>query len=128
MNYTITKEFKFEASHQLVGHDGKCARPHGHSWRFIVELSSDQLIEGGAKAAMVHDYEDIKKEVDPVVSVYLDHWHLNDTLKTNRPTSEFIARWIYEKLKPVLPLLCAVTVFETCTASCRYAPRQEIEQ
>ncbi len=71
---------------------------------------------------MIVDYYDIGRVVQPIIAGYLDHWHLNDTLQTDRPTSEFIARWAYERLKPLLPALVAVTISETCTTSCRYAP------
>lgn len=118
--YILTKEFSFEASHQLVGHDGKCARLHGHSWKLWVEVAGDELVTVGPKAGMLVDYGMLKSVVEPIIEACLDHWHLNDTLQTNRPTSEFIARWAFDHIKPALPQICAVTVSETCTTACRY--------
>ena len=36
------------------------------------------------------------------------------------PTSEVLAKWIWDQVKPVVPLLSAVMVKETCTAGCIY--------
>ena len=128
--FTLTKEFKFEAAHKLVGHDGKCARLHGHSWKAKVVLQGHSLAGHGPKEGMLADYGDVKKVVDPLVDKFLDHRYLNETLKTDRPTSEFVARWLYEKLEGefgradtgvlVLANLVAVEVEETCTSSCKY--------
>ena len=39
MRYAIiTKIFRFESAHHLPGHHGKCARPHGHSYRLEVTI------------------------------------------------------------------------------------------
>ena len=36
------------------------------------------------------------------------------------PTSENIARWIWQKLKPDLPQLSKIEIRETCTSGCIY--------
>lgn len=120
--YLLSKEFRFEASHRLENHDGKCFRLHGHSWKGCLFLrGNDALIKSsGCKKGMLIDYGDISAAFKPIVDEYLDHWHLNDTLRTDSPTSEFIAKWIYDKLKPVLPMLVAVRIEETCTSAAEY--------
>ncbi len=118
--FKLEKSFRFEASHQLHHHDGKCKRLHGHSWNMSVEIQADSLQADGPQKNMVMDFYDISKAVKPLLENYLDHYHLNDTLKTDSPTTEFIARWVYDKLKPELPGIAAVTVHETCTSLCRY--------
>ena len=50
----------------------------------------------------------------------LDHRYLNDVPGLENPTSEVIAAWIWNRLKPGLPLLIEVAVAETCTARCVY--------
>ena len=50
----------------------------------------------------------------------LDHHLLNEVDGLENPTSEVLAGWIWNRLKPVLPLLSSVTVHETCTSTCRY--------
>ena len=48
-----------------------------------------------------------------------DLW-LNKVEGLENPTSENIARWIWNELKPCLPLLNAIEVAETCNARCVY--------
>ncbi len=113
----IYKEFHFEAAHRLpnvpAGH--KCARLHGHS--FHVRLS----VEGDAPepAGWVMDFADLKTAFKPIYD-QLDHYYLNDIPGLENPTSENIARWIWDRLKPVLPQLSAVEIRETCTSGCIY--------
>ena len=129
--FTLTKDFRFEAAHQLIGHDGKCARLHGHSWvlRVAFEGKDGELLPVGPKAEMLVDYGDIGIAVRELVNNHLDHFHLNETLGTSRPTSEFVARWVWLMLmnKVLSPRLQAmlkwVEVEETCTTSCRYSGR-----
>lgn len=37
----VGKEFRFEAAHRLPRHDGKCRRPHGHSYVLWVEVEGE---------------------------------------------------------------------------------------
>lgn len=122
--FTLEKEFRFEASHQLHNHDGKCARLHGHSWvgRLVLEFPGNNLITAGPKQGMALDYYDIGQAIRPVVEEHLDHWHLNNTVNAVSPTSEIVARFVYEKIKPLLPNLVAVVIEETCTSRCVYRP------
>lgn len=118
--FILKKRFKFEASHQLPNHDGKCARLHGHSWVMVIWVEGDRLITEGCKQGMVIDFGDISKVVKPLVNDYLDHYHLNDSTGLINPTSESIAVWVYKRLKPSLDYLYAVEIQETCTSSCIY--------
>lgn len=120
MHFELRKKFTFEASHQLMLHDGKCARLHGHSFNMYLVLRGYNLVEVGPKTGMLIDYGDVSKIVKPYVEEYLDHHHLNDTLKSSNPTSELIAKLIYERFKPEIPLLHSVLIDETCTSSCAY--------
>ncbi len=43
----------------------------------------------------------------------LDHHCLNEIEGLENPTAETIAIWIWDRVKPSLPLLAAVAVFET---------------
>jgi 6-pyruvoyltetrahydropterin/6-carboxytetrahydropterin synthase len=122
MKMTLKKEFLFEAAHKLPNHDGKCQRLHGHSWKMRVVVVGDHLHNCGPKQGMLTDYAEISAIVKPVVEMYLDHHYLNETLKLENPTSECICIWLYEYLKPQLPLLASVEIDETCTSSCLYVP------
>lgn len=121
--FTLTKEFRFEASHVLKNHSGKCGRLHGHSWKGRVIVQGEHLFGCGSSTNMLIDYADISALIKPIVEEFLDHYHLNTTLECDSPTSEFVAQWIFEKLQATGKLnlrLKAVEVDETCTSSCRY--------
>ncbi len=122
MAYTIRKKFTFEAAHQLVDHDGKCARLHGHSWVAWVEVQGTEVHLDGPKRNMLVDFADVKSAVKPLVNGYLDHHHLNDTLGCDMPTSEYVAKWLFDKVANLMPGLAAVEIEETCTSMCRYRP------
>ena len=115
----IVKEFRFEAAHLLPqapeGH--KCRRLHGHSFRFEVVLTG----EADPKTGWLIDFGDIKKTVKPLLEKYLDHHYLNEVPGLENPTSEEIAIWLWQKLKPSLPVLSKIIVHETCTTRCEYS-------
>lgn len=73
---------------------------------------------------MLCDFSRISEAMKPLLQNYLDHRHLNDTLKSDSPTAEFVARWIYKRLQGKLPLLDAVMVRETSSAVAIYRPRK----
>jgi len=120
--WRLEKEFRFEASHQLPYHDGKCKRLHGHSWAGRLVCEADELQETGPQRGMVVDFGRMKNAINDLLENYLDHWHLNESLKIENPTSEVVAKWIYEKVKPQLPELSSVIIDETCTCRCIYSP------
>jgi len=113
----IYKEFMFEAAHLLPnvppGH--KCRRLHGHSWKGVIYVSGDIEPESG----WIMDYGDIKKAFAPLYE-QLDHHYLNDIPGLENPTSEVLAKWIWDRLKPELPPLSQVVINETCTSGCIY--------
>jgi 6-pyruvoyltetrahydropterin/6-carboxytetrahydropterin synthase len=120
--WKLEKDFPFEAAHRLPNHDGKCQRLHGHSWTATVVVEGSNLNPSGAKGGMVVDFGTLSKVVTPIVDEFLDHHFLNDTTGLTNPTSEEIARWLFDKLKPLLPELVGVEISETCTARCYYEP------
>lgn len=112
----IFKEFTFEAAHRLpnVPEGHKCARLHGHSYRVEIHVTG----EVSETTGWVMDFGGIKKAFAPVLA-HLDHYYLNDVKGLENPTSEVLARWIWDQLLPALPL-SAVLVRETCTSGCIY--------
>lgn len=122
--FQLQKSFKFEASHQLSFHDGMCANVHGHSYCVTLQLSGPSLQTSGPCTNMLCDFKYISEAMKPLLQNYLDHRHLNDTLKSDSPTAEFVAHWIYKRLQGKLPLLDAVVVRETSSAVAIYRPRK----
>jgi 6-pyruvoyltetrahydropterin/6-carboxytetrahydropterin synthase len=116
--YKISKHFSFSASHvlHLLDKDHPCARMHGHNYLITVHLKSETLDEYG----FVKDYKSLKI-VKQFIDTNFDHRHLNDVIPAH-PTSENIARFIYERFKPEIPELYAVEVSETPQTSCIYEP------
>ena len=117
--YTISKEYHFSASHQLLclGEDHPCARLHGHNYIVEVELQSDKL----GPAGFVRDY----RELD-ALKVYIDeifdHRHINDVLGDDKATAEHIAKHFYEWCKAKWPEVSAVRVRETPKTCAEYRP------
>ncbi len=113
----IFKEFSIEAAHRLpnLPVDHKCSRLHGHSFKVRVYVEGEVEQESG----WVMDFAEIKKVFKPIYE-QLDHHYLNEIEGLENPTSEVLSRWIWQQLKPDLPLLSAVMVRETCTAGCVY--------
>ncbi|MDB6164400.1 MAG: queD [Xanthomonadaceae bacterium] len=116
----IFKTFTIEAAHRLpnVPSGHKCARLHGHSFRVELCVSG----EPDAHSGWIMDFAEIKAAFRPLYE-QLDHRYLNEIDGLENPTSERLAVWIWERLKPGLPLLDEVVVHETCTSGCRYRGR-----
>jgi 6-pyruvoyltetrahydropterin/6-carboxytetrahydropterin synthase len=113
----IFKIFTLEAAHRLpnVPEGHKCARLHGHSFRVELHLSGDVDPHSG----WVMDFAEVKRLFKPTYD-RLDHHYLNEIPGLENPTSENLARWIFQEMRPLLPLLSAVVVHETCTAGSKY--------
>ena len=117
MKASLIKSFTFESAHVLphVAPGHKCGRLHGHSFRCEVEVTG----EVDPKTGFVMDFAEMTAAFQPLRDA-LDHRHLNEVPGLENPTSEVICRWIWDRLKPALPGLSAVTLHETCTARCVY--------
>ena len=115
----LSKTFGFEAAHFLpnVPEGHKCKRMHGHSFRFSVSLKGAIDPHTG----WIMDFGELKGIVKPIITESLDHYVLNDVPGLENPTSENLAVWLWNHLKPNLPLLDKITVYETCSSSCVYS-------
>jgi 6-pyruvoyltetrahydropterin/6-carboxytetrahydropterin synthase len=113
----IFHEFAFDAAHRLpnVPEGHKCARIHGHSYQVMVHVTGSV----GDDSGWVMDFGDLKAAFRPLMD-QLDHYYLNDVPGLENPTSENLARWIWERLKPSLIDLSAVTVRETGKSGCTF--------
>ena len=109
------------AAHQLRGFQGKCEQLHGHNWKIEVYVTGDTLGEDG----LLIDFGLIKKDTKKVLEE-LDHKFLNELepFKKENPSSENIARYIYESLSHTLNndaiRISKVTAWESDTACATY--------
>jgi len=113
----IFREFRIEAAHRLPrmpeGH--KCFRLHGHSFRIELWIAG----EPDPRSGMLIDFFDVDRAFQPVFD-QLDHHYLNDIEGLENPTSENLARWLWERVAAELPGLSRVVVRETCDTGCVY--------
>jgi 6-pyruvoyltetrahydropterin/6-carboxytetrahydropterin synthase len=120
--YEVMIETSFASAHQLRAYNGKCENLHGHNWRVQVYVSAQQL----NSIDLAIDFHDLKRLTSEVVN-QLDHKGLNRIFPFTEinPSSENIAKWIFDSLKKRLVefknvSLSAVTVWESDTASVTY--------
>lgn len=113
----LFKEFTFEAAHRLpfVPQGHKCGRLHGHSFTVALYITGEVDPHFG----WIKDFAEIKEVFKPIYE-QLDHHYLNDISGLENPTSENLAIWIWQQLKPLLPELSKISIKETCTSGCVY--------
>ena len=112
----IWRRFRFEAAHRLPNvHEGHpCGRMHGHGFEVILHV--EQNI-GTADLGM--DF-DLIEEIWQPFHEQLHYRCLNDIAGLENPTSEMLCNWIWQQVKPQLPQLSWVSVYETVTAGCHH--------
>ena len=133
---TVTKTIKFDAAHILTNHDGLCKNLHGHTYR--VDISVTQL--KGDNRDMVIDFKELKRIATEAICDRFDHAFIYNTKSIGeqeiaavvgkhgmrtvaipfRSTAENLARLFYEELKPKIPELSAIKVWETADSNAEY--------
>lgn len=130
---SVCKMFTFDAAHQLVGHNGKCANVHGHTYKLEVVLKGKTVKEAGVSdEGFLMDFSDLKKIVKERIIDPLDHAFLAmgneavlETLqRTNakvallgfRTTAENLSSYICHQLKSAGLPVYSVKLWETPTA------------
>ena len=117
--YELSITADIASAHFLKGYEGKCKNLHGHTWKIEVFIASDHLNAIG----MVADFVVLKKQLKDFLSL-IDHVHLNEMpyFKVTNPTTENIARYIYEHFsKDIKPLVISkVRVWESENTSVTY--------
>jgi 6-pyruvoyltetrahydropterin/6-carboxytetrahydropterin synthase len=119
--FELMIETQFSAAHQLRCYKGKCEKLHGHNWKIQVYVLAEKLND----IDIAIDFHELKGLTREIVAP-LDHSFLNDIFPftEKNPSSENIAKWIYDSLKKRLNGsdidLSAVTVWESETASATY--------
>ena len=111
----------FSSGHYLRDYPGSCEQPHGHNWNVTVTVRASQLDSLG----MGIDFKQLKTHVNRVMD-HIDHKNLNEMEEFSvlNPSSENIARFIYEQLQEPLEheryRLFSVTVYETESSGLTY--------
>lgn len=115
--YKIKVQSGFSSAHNLRGYKGKCESLHGHNWKVEVVVEKDRLDNKG----MVLDFKYLKNKLNQILEK-LDHKYLNKLtyFKKYNPTSENIAKYIYDNLKNSISHLKSVTVWENDFSSAIY--------
>lgn len=121
--FTITIRGDFASAHALRGYKGKCENLHGHTFKVEARLIGEKQNEIG----IVSDFTELKKHLNVVLDT-LDHHNLNELpyFETINPSSENLAIYIYNNLKPLVDdeyaKLVAVEVWESEKQSVEYRP------
>lgn len=119
--YKLNVSESFSAAHKLCGYQGACSNLHGHNWKVRTAICCTELDEIG----MALDYGVIKEALRTVLGT-LDHIYLNDLpeFSTRNPTSENLARYIFEKMQEVLNSdtckVCEIELWESEKSSVVY--------
>lgn len=133
---TVTKTVKFDAAHVLTNHQGLCKNLHGHTYRVDVSVAQ----AAGDDRDMVIDFKDLKRIATETVCDRFDHAFIYNTASAGeceiaavvekngmrtaaipfRSTAENLAKLFYGDLKPLIPGLSAVKVWETADSCAEY--------
>ena len=121
--YEIEVQDEFSAAHFLKLYDGSWEHRHGHNWKVAVVARSEGLDSIG----VVVDFEALKPALKKVLAEFNEtSFNEHPHFKTVNPSTENIARLIYERLQKALPaetaLVTKVTVCETPDACASYLP------
>lgn len=117
MKYELKQHFHIESARFLphLPKNHPCSRVHGHSFKIILTIIGDLHPQLG----WVMDYNEINELVAPILK-QLDHNMLNEVPGLENPTSELLAKWLYDHIKPQLNNLKLVSILETPATECSY--------
>ncbi len=118
--YEVMIKREFASAHNLRNYKGSCETLHGHNWKVDIAVETDRLDEIG----LALDFNLLKEKTDDIIDG-LDHIYLNDheAFKEKNPSSENIARYIFDGLKATLDgdiKVKKVTIWETDDAAASY--------
>lgn len=115
--FEIKAESNFSAAHHLLNYEGKCENMHGHNWKVEITAKGNSL----DKSNIMIDFKFLKSELNKTLEL-IDHKDLNELEYFNgeSPSSEMIAKFIYENVKKKISCIYSVAVWETPTSCAVY--------
>ena len=117
MKFELKQQFRIESARHLPklpeGHP--CRRTHGHSFLITLKLIGPLDPQIG----WVCDYHQIEQSMKPLLS-QLDHRLLNEVPGLENPTSELLAKWIFDHARGAISELTQVSISETPNTECSY--------
>ncbi len=99
----------FSAAHNLRNYEGKCEKLHGHNWIVEATFRYQSVDENG----LAVDFKIAKSELKNAVES-MDHSYLNELeyFKKFNPTSENIAKFIFDRIRKNMKSIYSVAVWE----------------
>jgi 6-pyruvoyltetrahydropterin/6-carboxytetrahydropterin synthase len=115
--YEIKVKSSFSAAHNLRNYRGKCENLHGHNWN----IEAIFAYKGLSKTGMAVDFKEAKSLLESVLEEF-DHSYLNETgvFKRLNPTSENMAKLIYDGIKKKNRRVASVSVWENDNSCATY--------
>ena len=107
----------FSAAHHLLHYEGECENQHGHNWKVEVYVKGENL----DKSNILVDFKVLKRELKKVLD-RLDHKDINELpeFKNISPSSEVLAKFIYEEMNKTFPHVSKVGVWENESSCSMY--------
>lgn len=117
MATTLYREFTIEAGRYLpaISADHPCARMHGHT--FVVQVHVMGPVQ--KDTGWIMDFAELDDKIQ-TIREELDHKVLNDVIGLENPTTELMARWIWDRLARDLSGLSKVVIQENPQSGCIY--------
>ncbi len=115
--YEIKTQMYFSAAHHLLNYEGECENQHGHNWLVEAYVKGTQLDESN----ILIDFKVLKQHLKSVLDL-LDHKDINELpdFKGISPSSETLAKYIYNKMKEDIPQISKISIWETSTSCASY--------
>ena len=127
--YTVRVQDHIDAAHFLKGYEGPCKNIHGHTWRLEVVIKGRKL----STINMLIDFKVVKEILKKIIKPLDHNGFLNDNLKTENPTAEFLAKWLFVEFVVALAeategckdfWVSEVTIWESAECSSTYNPEK----
>ncbi len=118
--YTVKIERNFSSAHFLRQYKGKDEPLHGHNWKVQVAFQGEQLVH---PEEYLVDFVEMQAFLEKILKE-IDYKNINEVPPFHQinPSSENIARWIFQEFLKSVPNvpIHSVTVWETPEGGATY--------